>query len=292
MFARLRQLHNLELHGNKLTSTIPEAFYDPKSGHSLTRFNVAFNNLSGTISAKISQWKDLRYFVVSQNNLSGELPPEIGLMDLVHVQVNSNRLSGTIPTELGLLTRASTLLLQENIFTGEVPSEIGRLSKLEQLSLFGKEDSNYHLSGGIPIELYSLTNLKLFNLSRQQLTGTIPTIVGNMSSLVEFNLSRNQIEGSIPTELSTIQGLQVLHVHLNKMTGIFPVEVCENPTLRLKQTDCHPVDDPPIPCLCCTACCDRTSGICLKVDKSMSDPTLDDGSLPLEADEYHRYCRT
>ena len=284
-FASLRQLHNLELHGNKLTSTIPEEFYDPDSGHSITRFNVAFNRLTGTIPSKISLWENLKFFVVSQNNLSGTIPTEIGLVDLVHLQLNSNELSGTLPTELGLLTVASSLFLQENYFTGTIPSEIGGLSKLEELSMFGKNgETPERLVGTIPTQLYSLTNLRLFNLSWQQLTGTIPTIAGNMTSLIEFNLSRNKLEGTIPTELSNIKRLEVLHVHLNEMTGSMPTEVCDLSSLKLLQTDCNPEENPAIPCLCCTACCDRTKQDCWKVGVPPRPPS--------EKEAFSRYCRT
>ena len=53
--------------------------------------------------------------------------------------------------------------------TGEIPSELGSLSNLKRLELSGND-----LSGEIPSELGSLSNLEVLGLDFNQLTGCIP----------------------------------------------------------------------------------------------------------------------
>ena len=61
--------------------------------------------------------------VLSQNQLSGELPAVLGrLTDLERLDLDHNRLSGAIPPELGNLPNLRTLLLAGNEFTGCVPA--------------------------------------------------------------------------------------------------------------------------------------------------------------------------
>ena len=50
---------------------------------------------------------------VEVNNLSGNIPPEIGkLVHLIRLFLRGNRLTGTVPLELGNLTRLEFLTLR------------------------------------------------------------------------------------------------------------------------------------------------------------------------------------
>ena len=73
----------------------------------------------------------------------------------------------------GVITAAGDqvtgLALRDNELSGEIPPELGSLTNLNELDLSSNE-----LTGEIPQELGSLTNLKVFNLGANQLTGEIP----------------------------------------------------------------------------------------------------------------------
>ena len=107
---------------------------------------------------------------LSQNGLSGEIPPELGnLTNLTRLNLYGNKLTGEIPTELGNLTNLGRLVLSENQLSGSIPPELGNLTNLHTLVLWGNR-----LSGDIPSELGNLTNLVWLYLSMNELTGCIP----------------------------------------------------------------------------------------------------------------------
>ena len=83
------------------------------------------------------------------NNLTGEIPPEIGnLTNLVSLNLSGNQLTGEIPSEIGQLTNLESLALNSNQLTGEIPPEIGNLTNLINLYL-----SENQLTGEIPVEI-------------------------------------------------------------------------------------------------------------------------------------------
>ena len=60
------------------------------------------------------------------------------------------------------------------------------------------------MSGEIPVELGSLSNLVQLYLTRNQLTGEIPSELSSLENLVHLFLSGNQLSGCIPEELRDV----------------------------------------------------------------------------------------
>ena len=57
-----------------------------------------FNQLTGEIPPEIGYLTNLKYLNLSQNYITGEIPPEIGnLTNLIHLQLGGNQLTGEIP---------------------------------------------------------------------------------------------------------------------------------------------------------------------------------------------------
>ena len=72
--------------------------------------------------------------LLNQNQLSGEIPPELGnLASLIGMDLGWNQLGGEIPWELGNLASLQWLHLDQNQLIGEVPRELGNLARLESL---------------------------------------------------------------------------------------------------------------------------------------------------------------
>ncbi|KAI7735823.1 hypothetical protein M8C21_017107 [Ambrosia artemisiifolia] len=154
--------------------TLPNLFYLDLSNNSLSGgFPVELTRLPALASQQVlghvnSSYLELPVFVAPQNasylqyNQLATLPPALYLA--------SNNLSGDIPVEVGNMQSIHTLDLSQNNFTGTIPASISNLTNLEKLDL-----SHNLLSGEIPDSLSSLNFLSSFNVAYNNLTGSIPT---------------------------------------------------------------------------------------------------------------------
>ena len=116
--------------------------------------------------------------------------------------------------------RVTGLRLPAKALTGQIPAEIGSLTNLRMLSLWGNQ-----LTGTIPAELGNLANLESLDLSWNQLTGTIPAELGNLANLESLDLGWNQLTGTIPAELGNLANLEWLFLWGNQLTGTIPTEL-------------------------------------------------------------------
>ncbi|CAL5444938.1 unnamed protein product [Camellia sinensis] len=110
------------------------------------------------------------YVQLSGNQLSGQVPPQIGKMQsfsMVHLGIN--QFYGTLPPEIGKVPLV-VLNISQNKFSGTIPTEIGGIQCLRILDL-----SYNNFSGAFPMSLNNLTELSKFNVSYNPLlTGAIP----------------------------------------------------------------------------------------------------------------------
>ena len=93
--------------------------------------------------------------------------------------------------------RVTELDLNFNGLSGEIPAELGSLSNLRGLYLHDNS-----LGGEIPAELGSLSNLTLLNLSDNDLSGEIPPELGSLSNLRGLYLARSGLSGCVPSSLA------------------------------------------------------------------------------------------
>ncbi|PKA49760.1 putative LRR receptor-like serine/threonine-protein kinase [Apostasia shenzhenica] len=111
------------------------------------------------------------YFHIHGNRLSGEIPPEIGLMRrLSLLLINDNEFSGSFPPIISGLPLI-VLNASSNHFSGQIPSDLGRIQCLQILDL-----SWNNFSGEFPVSLNGLSSLNMFNISFNPfLYGLIPS---------------------------------------------------------------------------------------------------------------------
>ncbi|KAM0030797.1 putative leucine-rich repeat domain superfamily [Helianthus debilis subsp. tardiflorus] len=86
------------------------------------------------------------------------------------LDLSYNNLSGDIPVEIGNMKSIQDLVLSNNYFSGTIPSSISNLTNLESLEL-----SHNLLSGEIPTSLTSLNFLSSFSVAYNNLQGSVPT---------------------------------------------------------------------------------------------------------------------
>ena len=129
-------------------------------------------------------------------------------------------------TVSGTPPRVTSLGLQHLQLTGTIPAELDSLTNLTHLYL-----SENQLSGEIPEELGSLPNLTYLNLRSNQLTGPIPAELGSLTNLTHLYLWDNELSSKIPAELGSLTNLETLGLSLNQLSGTIPTELGSLPNL-------------------------------------------------------------
>nr|XP_016466677.1 PREDICTED: probably inactive leucine-rich repeat receptor-like protein kinase At3g28040 [Nicotiana tabacum] len=185
-------LEEADFSRNELSGSIP-----PGSGkffESLQVLDLSGNNLTGNIPAEVGLFSKLRYLNLSWNNFQSRLPPEVGyFQNLTVLDLRYSALVGSIPGDICDSGSLGILQLDGNSFTGPIPDEIGNCSSLYLLSL-----SHNNLSGSIPRSLSMLRKLKILKLEYNQLSGEIPQDLGKLENLLAVNISYNRLVGRLP----------------------------------------------------------------------------------------------
>jgi len=103
--------------------------------------------------------------------------------DTDSLDLSNNQLTGSIPPEIGNLTNLTWLWLNDNQLTGSIPPEIENLTNLDWLDL-----SNNQLTGEIPESICDLNIITtfiidwgswVFNISNNQLCPPYPSCIEN-----------------------------------------------------------------------------------------------------------------
>lgn len=140
------------------------------SDHSnVVALHLAATGLHGHIRlSTIARLTNLRFLVLSSNNISGPFPPSLqALKNLTELKLDSNEFSGALPSDFSSWEHLQVLDLSNNRFDGSIPSSIEKLTRLHSLNL-----ANNKFSGEIP-NLH-IPGLKLLDLAHNNLTGTVP----------------------------------------------------------------------------------------------------------------------
>ncbi|CAI9273684.1 unnamed protein product [Lactuca saligna] len=163
--------------------------------HNLLELRLADNQLSGRIPKQLVQLSSLTIMLnLSQNNLFGSLPAEVGeLKMLTSLDLSQNNLSGNIPSSLAGCTSLSFLSLRANLFQGMVPQSLSFMRGVITLDL-----SQNNLSGQIPGFLERLVLLEYVNLSFNDLEGEVP-VLGVFANASAFSvLGNTRLCGGLP----------------------------------------------------------------------------------------------
>ncbi|MCO5606800.1 hypothetical protein L7F22_060991 [Adiantum nelumboides] len=216
----LTQLSFIDLSGNQLEGPIPSL----QNMHSLTSLDFDTNLLSGSFPVSLLRLPLLERIDLSFNTLLGSLPDIEPPSNpaLKYLKLSQNNLSGTLPPSLTRFTDLKILRLNGNNFTGSIPKGISALSKL--LSFDMRENL---LEGPLPLEMGNLSSLVLLSVSKNpRIKGAFPACVRSLSQLLAMDLRSINMEGEVPQWLgSSLQQLQILLLSGNRLSSRIPASL-------------------------------------------------------------------
>ncbi|MCD7459011.1 hypothetical protein HAX54_039807 [Datura stramonium] len=230
-------------------------------GH-VTSIELNDVGLVGTLDfAAISGLKMLHNLSVANNQLSGNITEEIGLIiSLEFLDLSKNMFSGSIPSKLTSLKNLVSLNLSFNSLDGTVPAGFASLEKLKYLDLHSNAFSN-----DIMLLLASLGDIEYVDLSSNKFVGSLDLQAGNSSfvssvqylnishnnlagelfphdgmpyfdSLEVFDASNNQLTGTIPS-FNFVVSLRILRLGNNQLSGSLPEALLEESSMILSELD-------------------------------------------------------
>ncbi|KAG9441201.1 hypothetical protein H6P81_017055 [Aristolochia fimbriata] len=205
---------------------------------------------NASISDDVPHWfwktaTSMKDLDLSDNQLRGYLPNNIGMSALYKLDISNNSLSGPIPEDLCMLKNLQKLDLSSNHFHGNIPDCWGKGGR----NLYFIDLSNNNLLGDFPRSLGDLPCLAFLHMRNNFLSGEISTITKNMNNLVVLDLAynilsgvlptwgtigeqllnlrilslrSNLIHGDIPSHISQLSSLQFLDLSYNKLSGAIP----------------------------------------------------------------------
>ena len=219
----LANLRNLNLGENQLAGEIPTELGNLAE---LRFLDIASNQLTGEIPTELEDLSELTRLSLSGNLLTGCVPD--GLRDVPNNDFAELGLPFCI--ELACSTLAGASNGANN--PGLVSDCVALLAARDELAGTG----TLNWSVDTPIADWSgvvlegnpgrVTELRLRELG---LTGEIPPEFGSLSDLLHLNLSDNNLTGGIPMELGDLSNLQELYLSGNGLSGCVPDELLHIP---------------------------------------------------------------
>lgn len=146
----LEDLQRVYLYQNKLTGTISSWIGQLNS---LQYFHLSHNSLSGSIPPQLQSWSNdvfrpLKYLNLYDNNLTGTIPKNLRLRDLFYFDIGRNFISGSIPEEIGIdFVELRYLHIDHNRLTESIPDTIPSMANGRLISFLANHN---RLEGVVP----------------------------------------------------------------------------------------------------------------------------------------------
>ncbi|XP_058216676.1 receptor-like protein 9DC3 [Rhododendron vialii] len=213
-------LQTLDLGYNQLTGQIHEFRHDSQ----LWIIDLKNNKLNGPIPQSISSLVNLRYLLLSSNNLSVVIELRI-FSNLEVLDLSKSNTLVSIGSKANTTWPNLRVLGLSSCNITEFPEFLKSAEKLQSLDL-----SNNKIRGPLLVPSSSLIR---FLISHNKLTGEFPSSICNMSFLEILVLSNNNLNGVIPHCLgNVINNLKVLDLRTNDFHGAIPTTFANRSMLR------------------------------------------------------------
>ncbi|KAB5552817.1 hypothetical protein DKX38_010128 [Salix brachista] len=118
----------------------------------------------------------------------------------------------------------STVVIALDLSTKNLGGELSG----EQFSVFTElVDLNFSynsFSGQLPVGIFNLTNLKVFDISRNNFSGQFPEGISGLRNLVVLDAFSNSFSGRLPVEIPQLDHLKILNMAGSYFDGPIPSE--------------------------------------------------------------------
>ncbi|OAY73047.1 putative inactive receptor kinase [Ananas comosus] len=136
---------------------------------------------------------------------------------LQNLSLSNNQLIGVLPPEMGLISSLELLDLSNNLFSGPIPAQLTKLVNLVYLNL-----SSNSFSGVLPPGFQNFRKLKYLDLQGNNFSGKVDEVFAELQGLVDIDFSRNQFSGSLKSisdDSAITSSLRYLNVSHNGLSG-------------------------------------------------------------------------
>jgi len=186
------------------------AFYNALNGNNWA------NNTNWLSTEPVSTWTGIEVInnhvtriELPSNNLSGNMPAEIGNLSSLLILNLANNAISSLPPEFGTLSQMTTCDLNINRIPS-LPSTIGQLDNLVFISL----DQNQLTE--IPEEITGMASLMYLRLAMNEID-ELPLNIGDISTLAELDLYNNKLT-ELPISVNNLLNLTLLSVGENRLS--------------------------------------------------------------------------
>lgn len=191
----MTSITRLYLSDNNLTGTIPTTF---KNLHNLEVLDLYENKINGPVAVLLERLPTenrLQELLLFENNLSGNLPNQLGhLRNLTSLDLSNNGLSGKVPTGISELTKLTDLLLGFNNLEGTITEmHFSKTASLSNLELCDNSLSMVFQQSWVPPFKLTVADFRSCNLGPK-----FPEWLRSQDSMYVLDISNTSIAGPIP----------------------------------------------------------------------------------------------